>query len=433
MEWKKVYHNKIVSADEAVKHICDNEWVSLGHAAGVPQLCVDAMVRNYESFKNVSVYHKLSLGEAGYTAPKMQGHFRHVTSFVGANTREAIKENRADFIPAFFSEIPQMIRERILPVDVAIVQLAPPDKDGYCSFGISSDYSKPSTENARLVIGEINKQMPFIGGDNLIHLSKLDYIVEGDYPLYTIPLPRITEVEEAIGKNCAQLIDNGATLQLGIGAIPDAVLLFLKDKKDLGIHSEMFSDGVLELVKDGIITGKAKTLNPNKMVATFLMGSRALYDFVDNNPDVEMYPSDYVNDPRVIAQNDYMISINSCVAVDLSGQVASESVGLQQISGTGGQVDYVRGSSWSKGGKSIMAMPSTAKNGAVSRIVATLAEGTAVTTSRNDVDYVVTEYGIAHLKGKTLKERASALIQIAHPDYRKDLETFCQKRFKLIG
>lgn len=429
MEWKTIYRDKIVSADDAVKHIRDNEFVSLGHAAGVPQMCVDAMVRNYQSFKNVRIYHMLSLGEAKYTAPEMEGHFRHVTNFVGANTRQAVKEKRADYIPAFFFEVPRMIRERVLPVDVAIVQLSLPNEEGYCSFGISSDYSKPSAENARLVIGEINKRMPFIGGENLIHLSKLDYIVEADYPLYTINPPRITEVEEAIGKNCAQLIEDGATLQLGIGAIPDAVLLFLTDKKDLGIHSEMFSDGVLELVKKGVINGKAKTLRPNKMVATFLMGTEKFYDFVNNNPDVEMFPSDYVNDPRVIAQNDRLISINSCVAVDLMGQVASESIGLQQISGTGGQVDYVRGSSWSKGGKSIMAMPSTAKNGSASRIVATLAEGAAVTTSRNDVDYVVTEFGIAHLKGKSLKERAKSLINIAHPDFRNELEAFYQTRF----
>ena len=271
--------------------------------------------------------------------------------------------------------------------------------------------------------------MPYIGGDNLIHLSKLDCIVEADYPLYTIAPPRITEVEEAIGRNCATLIEDGATLQLGIGAIPDAVLLFLKDKKNLGIHSEMFSDGVLELVKNGVINGKAKTLHPNKMVATFLMGTQALYDFVNHNPDVEMYPSDYVNDPRVIAQNDRMISINSCLSVDLAGQVSSESIGLQQISGTGGQVDYVRGSMWSRGGKSIMAMPSTAKNGTTSRIVATLTEGTTVTTSRNDVDYVVTEYGVARLRGKSLRERAKALIKIAHPDFREELEAFYQQRF----
>lgn len=429
MDWKTMYQEKRVSADEAVRRIRDNEWVSLGHAAGVPQMCVNALIRNYKWFKNVSIYHMLVLGEAKYTEPEMEEAFRHVSNFIGANTRSAIKEKRVDFLPAFFSEIPRMIRERLIPIDVAIVQLSPPDEDGNCSFGISSDYSKPSTEHARLVIGEINEQMPYIGGDNLIHLSKLDCIVEADYPLYTIAPPRITEVEEAIGRNCATLIEDGATLQLGIGAIPDAVLLFLKDKKNLGIHSEMFSDGVLELVKNGVINGKAKTLHPNKMVATFLMGTQALYDFVNHNPDVEMYPSDYVNDPRVIAQNDRMISINSCLSVDLAGQVSSESIGLQQISGTGGQVDYVRGSNWSKGGKSIMAMPSTAKNGTTSRIVATLTEGTAVTTSRNDVDYVVTEYGVARLRGKSLRERAKALIKIAHPDFREELEAFYQQRF----
>ena len=287
-----------------------------------------------------------------------------------------------------------------------------------------------AAEKARLVIAEMNENMPYVEGDNKIHISRLDYIIPTNLALSEIPLPKITDVEKAIGRNCASLIEDGSTLQLGIGAIPDAVLLFMGDKKDLGIHTEMFSDGVIDLVESGVVNGSKKTLHPGKLVATFLMGTRRLYDFVDKNACVEMRPVDYVNDPRVIAQNEKMVSINSCIEIDLMGQVASETIGLKQFSGTGGQVDYVRGAAWSAGGKSIMAMPSTAAKGKASRIVPFLAQGAAVTTSRNDVDYVVTEYGIARLKGKTLKQRARALIAVAHPDFRPMLEEEYQKRFK---
>ncbi|MCE8165086.1 4-hydroxybutyrate CoA-transferase [Porphyromonas gingivalis] len=423
------YASRIVSAEEAVKHIKNGERVALSHAAGVPQSCVDALVQQADLFQNVEIYHMLCLGEGKYMAPEMAPHFRHITNFVGGNSRKAVEENRADFIPVFFYEVPSMIRKDILHIDVAIVQLSMPDENGYCSFGVSCDYSKPAAESAHLVIGEINRQMPYVHGDNLIHISKLDYIVMADYPIYSLAKPKIGEVEEAIGRNCAELIEDGATLQLGIGAIPDAALLFLKDKKDLGIHTEMFSDGVVELVRSGVITGKKKTLHPGKMVATFLMGSEDVYHFIDKNPDVELYPVDYVNDPRVIAQNDNMVSINSCIEVDLMGQVVSECIGSKQFSGTGGQVDYVRGAAWSKNGKSIMAIPSTAKNGTASRIVPIIAEGAAVTTLRNEVDYVVTEYGIAQLKGKSLRQRAEALIAIAHPDFREELTEHLRKRF----
>ena len=315
-------------------------------------------------------------------------------------------------------------------MDVAVNQVSYPDSEGNCSFGLSCDYTKAAAEKARLVIAEMNENMPYVEGDNKIHISRLDYIIPTNLALPEIPLPKITDVEKAIGRNCASLIEDGSTLQLGIGAIPDAVLLFMGDKKDLGIHTEMFSDGVIDLVESGVVNGSKKTLHPGKLVATFLMGTRRLYDFVDKNACVEMRPVDYVNDPRVIAQNEKMVSINSCIEVDLMGQVASETIGLKQFSGTGGQVDYVRGAAWSAGGKSIMAMPSTAAKGKASRIVPFLAQGAAVTTSRNDVDYVVTEYGIARLKGKTLKQRARALIAVAHPDFRPMLEEEYQKRFK---
>ncbi len=423
------FASRIVSAEEAVKHIKNGQRVALSHAAGTPQMCVEALVNQANLFQNVEIYHMLCLGEGKYMAPEMAPHFRHVTNFVGGNSRKAIAENRADFIPAFFYEVPSMIRKDIIHIDVAIVQLSMPDENGYCSFGVSCDYTKQAAESAQLVIGEINRQTPYVHGDNLIHISQLDYIVEADYPVYTLPQAKVGEVEEAIGRNCAKLIEDGSTLQLGIGAIPDAVLLFLKDKKDLGIHTEMFSDGVLELVRSGVITGKKNTLHPEKMIATFLMGTENVYRFVNNNPDVELYPVDYVNDPRIISQNDNMVSINSCIEVDLMGQVVSECIGPMQFSGTGGQVDYVRGAAWSKNGKSIMAMPSTAKNGTASRIVPIITESAAVTTPRNEVDYVITEYGIAHLKGRTLRQRAEALIAIAHPDFREELMDHFHKRF----
>ncbi|KGN99330.1 4-hydroxybutyrate CoA-transferase [Porphyromonas macacae] len=421
--------NKVVTADEAIRYIKNGDTVVLSHAAGAPQLCIDALKRHYQDFKNVSIYHMLLLGDAPYAQPECEGHFRHLTNFVGANTRDAVAEGRADFIPMFFHEVPRSFANGMIPVDVAIVQLSYPNSEGYCSFGVSSDYSKPATRHARIVIGEINSRMPFIQGDNLIHVSELDHVVLGDYPLYEIPRPQIGLVEEAIGKNVASLIKDGDTLQLGIGAIPDAVLMFLNEKKNLGIHTEMFSDGVLDLVKAGVINGSKKEIDRGKLVATFLMGTKELYDFANNNDTVRLFPVDYVNNPFTIMHLEHMVSINSCIEIDLFGQVCSETLGSKQFSGTGGQVDFVRGAAMSKEGISIMAMPSTAKKGTASRIVAELAPGAAVTTSRNDVDYVVTEYGVARLKGKNLRQRADALIAIAHPDFREELKAVRNSRF----
>jgi 4-hydroxybutyrate CoA-transferase len=347
---------------------------------------------------------------------------------VGGSSRESVSQGKADFIPCFFKDTPQLIGN-IFPVDVAIINVSPPDDEGYCSLGLSCDYTKAAVEKARIVIAQVNEYMPYVGSINKVHLSKFDRIVPCADPIPEIPLPSITDVEREIGCNCASLINDGDTLQLGIGAIPDAVLLFLKEKKDLGIHTEMFSDGAMELVKSGVINGRLKTLHPGKLVATFLMGTRALYDFVHNNSSVEMLPVDYVNNPAVIGRNDNMVSINSCIEIDLMGQVNAESIGTKQFSGTGGQVDYVRGASVSKGGRSIIAVPATASKGKVSRIVPFLSPGAAVTTSRNDVDYVVTEYGVAKLKGRTLAQRAEALIAIAHPDFRDELKEEYKKRF----
>lgn len=425
----KSFAEKIVSADEAVGAIKNGDRIVFSHAAGVPQEIPKALIRNKDKFCDVEIYHMLCLGDGDYLSEGLENHFHHCTNFAGANSRKAIEEKRADFMPGFFFEVPYLFRRKQYPIDVAVIQVSTPDVMGNCSFGVSCDYTKPAAEEAKIVIAEMNEAMPHVGGDNFIHLSQIDYIVECNNNLPEILPAKIGEVEKAIGGYCSELIDDGATLQLGIGAIPDAVLMALGNKKDLGIHTEMFTDGVIDLVERGIINGSKKTLHPGKMVATFLMGSRRLYDFVNQNPFIELYPVDYVNNPCVIMKNENMVSINSCIEVDLMGQVVSECIGQKQFSGVGGQVDYVRGAMLSPGGKSIMAMPSTAAKGTISRIVPFLAQGSAVTTSRNDVDYVVTEYGIAHLKAKTLKERAKSLIAIAHPDFREALMNEYRKRF----
>lgn len=428
MDWRNEYNSKIVTADQAVLHIKSNNRVVCGHAVGEPSYLLDAMVRNKESYKNVEIVHMVPMGKAEYTKDEMKENFRHNAIFVGGPTRKAVENGNADYTPCFFYQVPSLLKD--LEVDVAMIQVSSPDEHGYCSFGVSNDYTKPSTKLAKVVIAEVNDKMPRTYGDNFIHLSEIDYIVENSHELIELKPGEIGDVEREIGRHCASLVEDGSTLQLGIGNIPDAVLLFLQDKKDLGIHSEMISDGVVELVNKGVITNRMKTLHPGKIIVTFLMGTKKLYDFVNNNPTVEMYPVDYVNNPLVIMKNHKMVSINSCVQVDLLGQVVSDSVGLKQISGVGGQVDFVRGASMAENGKSIIAMPSTAGKGTVSKIVPLIDQGAAVTTSRNDVDYVVTEFGVAKLKGRTLKDRAKALIEIAHPDFRDSLKKEYELRFK---
>lgn len=429
MNWRDLYKARLSTPEKAIKAIKSNHRVVLGHAAAVPVNTLEALVAHKDNYHNVEIAHMYCLGEGAYMFPEMEGHFRHNAVFVGGNARKAIQENRADYTPCFFHEIPSLFTQGPLHPDVAIVQLSQPNLEGFCSFGVSSDYTKPAAHAATIVIAEINDQMPFVGGDNFMHVSDIDYIIETSNPLYELPAPQIGETELAIGRHCASLVQDGATLQLGIGSIPDAVLKSLGDKKQLGIHTEMFSDGVVDLVEKGIITGEKKTLHKGKLVATFLMGSQRLYDFVNHNKDVIMYPADYVNDSWIISRNFKMVSINSCVEIDLMGQVVSESIGNRQISGVGGQVDYVRGTCMARDGISIMAMPSTAAGGKVSRIVPFLGQGAAVTTSRNDVRYVVTEFGIAQLWGKTLKQRAESLAEIAHPDFRDQLREATEKRF----
>ncbi len=430
MSWKEVYESKLVSAKEAVSKIQSNSRIVVGHAVGEPLELIDALVENKENYENVEIVHMVAMGKGEYVKEGMEKHFKHNAIFVGGSTRDAVNSGRGDFTPCFFYEVPKLFKQGYMPVDVALIQVSEPDEHGYCSFGVSNDYTKPAADCAKIVIAEVNENMPRTMGDSFINVEDIDYIVKASHTIIELKPPKIGEIEKAIGKHCASLVEDGSTLQLGIGAIPDAVLLFLKDKKDLGIHSEMISDGVVELVEAGVITNKKKTLHPGKIVVTFLMGTKRLYDFVNDNPMVETYPVSYVNDPTVIMKNYKMVSINSCVQVDLMGQVCSESIGMKQISGVGGQIDFIRGASMAEDGKSIIAIPSTAAKGKVSRIVPLLDEGAAVTTSRNDVDYIVTEYGVARLKGKTLKERAKALINIAHPSFREELIKEYEARFK---
>lgn len=428
MEWQKIYEERRMCAEDAIKLISDGDRVVIGHATGVPLAITDVLVKHKEEYRDVEIVQMVSMGNAKFSEPGTEGHFRLNSFFLGVQSRPAVKQGRGDFSPCCFSEIPELFRE-YLPVDTAVIIVTPPDKNGYCSCGISVDYTLPAARYAKKVIAQVNRRMPRTHGDTFLHVSQIDAFVEIEEPILELPPPVIGEVEKAIGENCAKLIRDGDTLQLGIGPIPDAVLLFLKDKKDLGIHSEMISDGVVELIEAGVITNRKKTLHPGKTVVTFLMGTKRLYDYADDNPSLYMCPVDYVNDPFIIAQNDGMVSINSCIQVDIQGQVASESAGLTQISGIGGQVDFVRGARRSKGGRSIMAISSTAKGGSVSKIVPFLDEGAAVTTSRTDVDYIVTEYGIAALRGKTLRQRAAALIRIAHPNFRAELIAEYESRF----
>lgn len=420
MNWKEYYKQHLMSAEDAVNHIQSGNRVVVAHACGEPSYLLDVMVANAKAYRDVEIVHMVAMGKAEYCKPEYAENFRHNAFFVGGTSRDAIAEGRGDFTPSFFFEVPRQFSST-MPVDVAMVMVTPPDENGMCSLGVSVDYTLEAVKQAKLVIAQVNPQMPWTGPYSLVSVKDLDCIVEHEAPIIELKPPKIGDIEKAIGEHCASLVPDGATLQLGIGAIPDAVLLFLKHKKDLGIHSEMFSDGVVDLYQKGVITGANKRLDKGKMVAAFLMGSKKLYDFVDDNPDVMMRTVDYVNNPAVICQNPKVVSINSCLQVDFNGQVNSESMGTKQFSGIGGQLDYVRGAAMCPDGKAILAMPSTAKHGEVSRIVPVFEPGTTVTTTRTDVHYIVTEYGVANLRAKSLRERARLLINIAHPKFRDQL------------
>ena len=430
-DWKEIYRSKIATPEAAVGKVRSGQRVFIGSGAAEPQLLVKALAERGQELADTQITHILTLGIAPYADPKLKDGFRHNALFIGPNVREAVAEARADFTPVFLSEVPRLFRRGKMPIDVALIQVSPPDEHGYCCYGVSVDVTKAGAESARHVVAEVNPNMPRTLGDCFIHVDRIDTLVPSDKPILEVPTGQIDEVAQQIGQHIADLIQDGSTLQLGIGTIPDAVLSCLGDKKDLGIHSEMLSDGVIELVEKGVINGSRKNIHKGKIVVSFVMGTRRLYDFVDNNPMCEFHPSDYINDPFRVAQNDRVVAINSALQVDLTGQVCADSLGTYFYSGIGGQVDFIRGASRSHEGRPIIALPSTASGGKVSRITPILTPGAGVVTSRGDVHYVVTEYGIANLHGKTIRERAMALIHIAHPDHREKLMEEARNR-KLV-
>ena len=419
--WHYLYAERLCSAEVAMRSVHSGNRVFLTGNCSVPKSLLSALIERARSLHDVEISQVLTIGNLGCVTPEMEGHLRVNSMFVSDDVREAVNSGRADFTPVFLSEIPKLYRTR-LPLDVALVHVSPPDEHGFCSFGIEVGVTKTAAEVARIVIAEVNPKMPRTLGDSFIHVSKLTHIVEVDYDLPDIHMGEPSDVQTAIARHIAALIEDGSTLQTGIGGIPDAVLGFLEDKRNLGVHTELFSDGIISLVEQGVINNEAKSLHPGKIIAGFVLGTRRLYDFIHDNPIIELHPTEYVNDPFRIAQNDRMVSINSAIEVDLTGQVCADSLGHIFYSGVGGQLDFIRGAARSKGGKPIIALPSTARNDTLSRIVPELKAGAGVVTTRNDVHYVVTEYGVADLYGRTIAQRVRALIEIAHPRFREELE-----------
>lgn len=419
---------KIFSAEAAAQAVKSNSRIYLGGGTGIPLILERSLVARAGELENVEVVHVATFAGGEYLNPVYAKSFRHRALFIGPNARTAINDGRADYVPIFLSEAPGLFKNGVLPLDAALIQVSPPDAHGFCSFGVEVGVTKPAAEAAKLVIAEINPRMPRVLGDSFIHVSQIDMLVEVDYPLPEAHFKAISPEQERIGEYIAEMIPNEATLQLGIGAIPNAVLHKLDDKQHLGIHTELFSDGVIELVEKGVITNQRKSLHPGKTIAGFLFGSQKLYDFVHDNAMIELRPTNYVNDPFIIAQNSKMIAINSAIEIDLTGQVVADSIGDQFYSGIGGQIDFIRGAARSKGGMAIVALPSTAKGDEVSRIATRLKLGAGVVTSRGDVRYVVTEFGVASLYGKSIGERAAELIRIAHPRFQDELKYFVQQQ-----
>ena len=421
------YESKLRMPEEALSVVRSGMRVYIQPGCAEPETLVEALLKRAPSVRDIEVVHLLTLGCADYVKPEMEGHFRHNAIFIGANVREAVNDGRADYTPVYLSEVEELFESGAMPLDVALIQVSPPDRHGFCSFGVGVDTTLTAAKCARYVIAQVNDQMPRTYGDSFIHLNQIDTFVESSRPLCELPEPEISDLHMAIAKNVASLIEDGAVLQTGIGGIPDAVLRFLMDRKDLGVHTELVSDGVIPLIKAGVITGSRKNFKPRKIILGFVLGTKKLFEFVDNNPIFEFHPSAYTNDPIRIARNDKMVAVTSALQIDLTGQVCSDSVGTYFYSGIGGQVDFLRGASHAKGGKPIIALPSTAKRGAISRIVPMLEPGAGVVTSRGLIRYVVTEYGVAYLHGKSIRERAKALIEVAHPKFRKELYEYCEK------
>lgn len=424
MNWLSSYQSKLVSVDEAVQVVKTGDRIYISGNAATPNLLINALAKHKDELCNVEVNHVLLLGDDPLSKPGMEQHFRHNSLFVGPADRGSIAEGRSDYVPVHLSEIPALFAQGVIPLDVMFVHVSPPDEHGFMSFGVECLASKAAAENAKIVVAQVNDKMPRTLGDSFIHVSRVHKIVECSEPLYTLEESTPTDLENRIARHVASLIEDETTLQLGIGGIPNAVLSLLDGVQNLGIHTEMVSDGIVRAIDRGIVTNMKKTIHPGKVICTFILGSEGLYDYVDNNPQFEMHPCDYTNNPIIVAQNEKMIAINSAIEVDLTGQVCSDSIGIVIYSGFGGQVDFIRGAAYSKGGKPIIALPSTAKNGTMSRIVPLLKHGAGVVTSRADVHYVVTEFGIASLHGKNLRQRAEALISIAHPTFREELERY---------
>ncbi|MBV9216088.1 MAG: acetyl-CoA hydrolase/transferase family protein [Acidobacteria bacterium] len=420
--------SKTVTAEQAAQCIKSGDRVFIHSVAAAPRTLIAAMTARAPELKDVEIVHLHTEGDAPYAKAEMAESFHVNAFFVGANVRNSLMEGHADYIPVFLSEVPALFRKGVLPLDVALLNVSPPDKHGFCTLGVSIDVARAAFETAMCVIAQINPRVPRTQGDALIHENDIDYMVEVNEPLYEVQMPELTEVDVAIGKHIAEIIDDGATIQMGIGSIPNAVLAALGNHKDLGVHTEMFSDGVIPLVESGVINGRLKVKHPGRLVAGFVMGTKKLYDFIDDNPQVLMLDIGYVNDTSVIRRNPKVTAVNSAIEVDLTGQVCADSIGMRQYSGVGGRMDFIRGASLSEGGKPIIALPSQTKRGE-SKIVPFLKEGAGVTSTRAHVHYIVTEFGVANLYGKNLRQRASELIKIAHPDHREALEQAAYTRF----
>ncbi len=424
--WKEIYSSRVTTADEAIKAVNSDQRVYLTGNASVPLQLLEALVKRAPEIYNVEIAQVLTICSSDYVAPEMAGHLRVNSMFISPNVRAAINEGRGDFTPVLLSEFPLLFKNGILPLDVALIHVSTPDENGFCSLGGEAGLTMTAAESARIVIAQVNQQMPRTLGDTAMHVSRMNHIVEVDVPLTERHMADENDPElvEQIAGHIASLIPDGATMQLGIGGVADAVLKHLHDKKDLGIHSELISDGIIDLVEAGVINGSRKTLHPGKIVAGFLLGTKRLYEWANNNPMIELRRSEYINDPMVIAQNDKMVAINQAIEVDFTGQVCADSIGPKMYSAVGGQLDFTYGASRSKGGVAIITMPSTStlRDGSVvSKIVPMLKHGAGVVTSRNHVRYVVTEFGIADLYGKSVRQRSQALIDIAHPQFREQL------------
>jgi 4-hydroxybutyrate CoA-transferase len=426
MSWEMQYKKKLRTPDEALRCVQSGMRVYIQPGCAEPETLVEALMRRGPYVEDVEIVHMMTMGAAPYVAPEMAGHFRHNAVFIGSNVRDAINDGRADYTPIYLSEIEELFESGAMSIDVALVEVSPPDAHGLCSFGVGVDTTLTAAKCAKYVVAQVNDQMPRTYGDSFIHVNDIDAIVESSRPLCAIKRVETSELHVAIARNVASLIEDGSVLQTGIGGIPDAVLPFLMDRKDLGVHSELVADGVIPLIESGVITGARKNFKPRKIILGFALGTKRLFDFLDNNPTFEFHPTAYTNDPALIARNDNMVAINSALQIDLTGQVCSDSIGNQFYSGIGGQVDFLRGASRSKGGKAIIAISSTAKNGTISRITPMLSPGAGVVTSRGLIRYVVTEFGVAYLHGKSIRERAKALIEIAHPKFREELYAYCE-------